>query len=262
MAGNGKGRYWHNGYVPQKIVAKVKRTRLIRRAVLMALSAAVLIITLVLVSIGRGRSALVAEAAAEEALAGVHSYPLIVDAQNPLSRDFVPDNLVPLNSVPHGESVYLRADAAEQFVQMLDAMAAEGMAVIPVRGYVSYEEQSALIAAGVDKYIAEGYESYEAEWHAVDEYEAPGASEAQLGTTVDVSTELELVDKFSSTDQYGWLCRNAYRYGFVVRSNDKPWRLRYVGTETAERMHEMGCGLESYNFYVMQQNPDAQEELF
>ncbi len=258
-----KGKYYSPVYVPKALPSKVRRMRIIRRLVLATLSVSVLAVTFVLINSNRSEdNSLVAQAAAEKLFAGVSTYPRVVDSQNPIGKSYVPENLVSLNTVPNGESVYLRADAAQEFLDMVGDMSAEGMAVIPVRGYVSYDEQSTLLADSVDKLIAEGYSSDEAHEKISNELPAPGENEAQLGTTVDVSTELDSVEKFSATDQYGWICQNAYKYGFVVRSSSVPWRLRYVGRDAAERMQSAGCYLDQYVFYVKMENPSARQEMF
>lgn len=261
MANQKTGKYYTPVYRAKKTWQKQRQERLVKSSVLVVLSVSILAIVWFLFQSDREKDhTLVAEAAAENAFAGIASYPRIVDAYHPVGSSYVPDNLVSLNTVPNGESVYLRADAAEQFLKMLGDMAKSGIAVIPVRGYVSYEEQSTLVKNRVDQLIAEGYSSYDAEDTAWEDLPSPGESEAQLGTSVEVSTELDSVEKFASTAQYRWLCSNACRYGFVIRSAAAPWCLRYVGEETAERMQNIGCNLDEYVQGVQMENPDAQEE--
>lgn len=261
MADNKKVNYYSPVYVPKKSLAKLRREKMVKSSVLVVLSVSILAVILGLLKSNRDKdNSFVAQAAADQSFADVATYPRLVNKNHPLGNAYVPDNLVSLNTVPNGESVYLRADAAEKFLTMLGDMAADGMAVIPVSGYVSYEEQSALLKNCVDKFIAEGCTSYEAQEMAWEAFPSPGESEAQLGTSVEVSTELELAEKFSSTAQYRWLCGNAYKYGFVVRSADEPWRLRYVGAETAERMQNVGCDLDEYVRKVQKENPSATED--
>lgn len=263
MAVKNKGKYYSPVYVPKKSAAKIKKERLIRRCVLAVMSLSVLAVTFVLINSNHVKSSsLVAQAAADKLFSGITTYPRIVDDQNPLSRSYVPSNLVSLNTLPNGQSVYMRADAAKQFLDMVSDMSVEGMAVIPVTGYVSYDEQSTLVENSVDKFIAEGYSSYEAQEKASYELAAPGESELQLGTSIDVSTELDSVEKFSFTDQYSWICANACKYGFVVRSSSQPWRLRYVGRDAAARMQSAGCYLDEYVSRVKLENPSAREEAY
>lgn len=261
MANRKTGKYYTPVYRPKKTWQKLRQERLIRSAVLLVVSVSILAVVWFVFQSDRDKdNTLVAEAAAENAFEGIDCYPRLVDAYHPVSGSYVPDNLVSLNTVPNGESIYLRADAAEQFLKLLGDMAKSGMAVIPVRGYVSYDEQSALVKSRVDRLIAEGYSSYDAENTAWEDLPSPGESEAQLGTSVEVSTELDSVEKFASTAQYRWLCGNAYRYGFVVRSAAEPWCLRYVGEETAERIQNIGCNLDEYVQGVKMENPAAEEE--
>lgn len=260
MADKKTGKYYSPVYVPKKSLAKLRREKIVRSSVLVVLSVSILAVIWTLFQSDRDRdNTLVAEAAAEKSFAGISVYPRIVNESHPVGSAYVPDNLVSLNTVPNGESIYLRADAAEQFLNMLDDMAKSGMAVIPISGYVSYEEQSELVKNRVDQLIAEGKSSYDAQETTWNEFPSPGESEAQLGTSVEVSTELDSVEKFASTAQYRWLCSNAYRYGFVVRSAAEPWRLRYVGEETAERIQTIGCDLDEYVEQVKLENPSAEE---
>lgn len=82
----------------------------------------------------------------------------------------------------------------------------------------------------------------------------PGASEHQLGTAVDLVTNIpgmgyKVEPEMDQTPAYAWLRKNAYRYGFVMsypisprgpkEPNDKtgyvyePWHWRYIGVTAA-----------------------------
>ena len=75
---------------------------------------------------------------------------------------------------------------------------------------------------------------------------APGRSEHQLGTTVDVGTPgTELADQaLASTPAGRWLERYAESFGFVVSFSRErhaergvafePWHLRWVGNHTGD----------------------------
>lgn len=263
MATRNRTHYYTPVYIPKATSAKTKRLRLIRRSVLAALSVLIFAVTLIVWHPARGSSDSVVEvSAARQLLREVQSYPRTVDSGNPLPRDYVPANLVSLNTVPNGESVYLRADTAESFLAMLNAMAQDGMAIVPVSGYVSYEEQSAVLAAHTDRFIAEGKTADEAEELALTQYSAPGESEAQLGTQIEIATDLDSMEQFSATDQYIWVCENAYQYGFVIRRSSQPWRLRYVGVDTAQTMRKAGLALDDYISEVRAENPSAVQDAY
>lgn len=204
-------------------------------------------------------------------LENVETYPRVVNESKPMDASYQPENLVSLNTVPNGQSVYLRSDAAESFINMLAAMAEDGLAVLPVKGYTSYEEQNAALSSSIDKFIAEGCSSDEASQKTSQLLSKPGTDEAQLGTSIDISTEADSVENFASTEQYQWICNNAYKFGFIIRyTADKqkitgiearPWHLRFVGTNAAEYMKSSNLCLEEYVSNVMKNCPYATQEV-
>ena len=63
--------------------------------------------------------------------------------------------------------------------------------------------------------------------------------------------------RFETTNEAKWLSDNAYKYGFILRYpkgkeeitgyNFEPWHFRYVGRDTALKMHDSGITtLEEY----------------
>lgn len=202
--------------------------------------------------------------------ADVETYPRIVNKSKPVDASYEPQNLVSLNTVPNGQSIYLRSDAAESFINMLSAMANDGLAVLPVKGYNSYASQYTALSDSIDKFIAEGCSSDEATQKTSLLLSKPGTDESQLGTSIDISTDVNSVEKFAATDQYKWICNNAYKFGFIIRyTADKqditgvearPWHLRFVGESAAEYMKETGLCLEEYVSCVMKYCPGATQE--
>lgn len=200
----------------------------------------------------------------------VETYPRIVNQGEPVEESYEPQNLVSLNTVPNGQSVYLRSDAAESFINMLAAMKDDGLAVIPIKGYTSYAEQNAALSESIDKFIAEGCSSEEATQKTSQLLSQPGTDESQLGTSIDISTDANSVERFSSTEQYQWICSNAHKFGFIIRyTADKqritgvearPWHLRFVGESAAGYMKSTGLCLEEYVSCVMKHCPSATEE--
>ncbi len=54
-------------------------------------------------------------------------------------------------------------------------------------------------------------------------YALPGASEHQTGLGIDMSSESVNEGKrlvFGDTSEYKWACKNAHKYGFVLRFAD------------------------------------------
>lgn len=268
MAVRGTGKYYAPVYRAKKSPMKLRRTKMIRRCVFIAVAVAVAAVSIAALQINRKDSeTFVTVAASEQSLAGVTEYPRIVDSSSSLPGDYEPENLMSLATLPGGEDITLRADAGEAFLAMCAAMSDDGLGIVPVRGYVSYDAQKEALNEAVDKRVAEGDDLEHAQETARTDIAAPGEDEAQLGTSIDVSTDPNTTENFICTDQYLWICRNAHRYGFIIRYNDaakamtgaqvRPWHLRYVGVEAAEYIYSTNMCLEQYVMTVKADNPHA-----
>ena len=268
MAVKGTGKYFAPVYRAKKSPAKVRRSRILKRCALVAAAVAVAAVSIIAVQINRNENeSFIRVAASEQSLADVASYPRIVNHSDPLPADYEPENLMSLGTLPNGENVMLRADAAEALLEMCTAMSRDGLGIVPVSGFVSYDEQYDALSAAADRLIAEGADVSEAKELAKAEVFAPGEDEAQLGTTVEISTNTNSFEGFTLTEQYLWICRNAHRYGFIIRytgdkqkltgTEAKPWRLRFVGREASEYMASCGMCLEEYVQAVQEDNPRA-----
>jgi LAS superfamily LD-carboxypeptidase LdcB len=267
----GTGKYYKPVYRAKKTPAKVKRAKIIKRSVLACLAvAAVAAGIFVWQSANVENDSFIEVFAAGHSLSNVEVYPRVVSAEHPVAQSYEPENLVSLNTVPNGESIYLRRDTAESFIEMLSAMAGDGLAVIPIKGYTSFAEQTEAQTQSIDKFIAAGYSSDEAASMTSAQLLTPGADEAQLGTSIDVSTEMDSVANFSATEQCEWLCNNAHKFGFIIRYTEskqsitgieaKPWHLRYVGVSAATYMKNQNLCLEEYVELVKKDNPAATQE--
>ena len=90
----------------------------------------------------------------------------------------------------------------------------EGYYIMINSGYRSYDEQSKI------------YKEYKQEWgelYAIQHVALPGASEHQTGLGIDMSSESVDEGKrlvFGDTSEYKWACKNAHKYGFVLRFAD------------------------------------------
>ena len=271
MKGKGTGKYYAPVYRAKKSPLKLRRIRLIRRCAAIAAAVAIVAVSIAAFQINKDdSSSFVKVAASEQSLAGVSSYPRIVNHSSPLSESYVPENLMSLGTLPNGDNIFLRADAAEAFLDMCAAMSEDGLGIVPYKGYVSYEDQSDVLTRTADRLIAEGADADEAQKIAQAEVFAPGEDEAQLGTSIDVSVSADSVDNFVLTEQFQWISRNANHYGFIIRYveanrkytgvNEKPWHLRYVGKEAAEFMFSTNTCLEDYVSAVKSDNPHAKSD--
>lgn len=144
----------------------------------------------------------------------------------------------------------LRREAATYLRQMFDAAAADGLKLMVLSSYRSYQDQVRTFEYWVRQ---EGLEAAERE------SARPGYSQHQLGTAVDIANEgvsYSLVEEFGATAEGRWLEANAHRFGFILSyPRDKeaitgykyePWHFRYVGLEHAAAIYERGLALEEY----------------
>lgn len=202
-------------------------------------------------------------------------YLLLVNKSNPVGNDYVPANLVAIDSsyTNGGKRVELEKKTAEAAIAMLDAMKDEGINNVSITsGYRTYDYQKSLF----DRYFSEEQAAHptwsdsEVKEYVLTYSAYPGTSEHQTGLCMDLITT-EMVglwnygtetpnnpyDKgFAETDAFVWLQNNAHKYGFILRfPEDKTnitgysyesWHYRYVGVDHATKIHEEGISLEEY----------------
>ena len=192
-------------------------------------------------------------------------YLILVNKQNPLGADYVPENLVDIDTsyTNGGKQIKLEKTALDALISMLDKMKEDGITNVTITSaYRDYEYQKKLF----DGYCAREKEAHPA-W-SEDEIKAevltysaaPGTSEHQSGLCVDLfTTEMEGLynygsetknpyDKgFAETKAFEWLCENAHKYGFILRFPEnktgvtgysyESWHYRYVGVQVAKEIH-------------------------
>ncbi len=187
------------------------------------------------------------------ALAGrPDSLMILVNKQNALPRDYVPEDLV-VPDVPFAEGAVesrkpMREPAARALEEMFGAALEDGVTLMAVSGYRSYATQAAIYAARLEE-TSQAY---------VDRYIArPGRSEHQTGLAMDLGCPgyTWLDTSFANTAAYAWLLEHCGEYGFIIRYREnlteetgyafEPWHVRYVGEPAAEIM-ERGISLEAY----------------
>lgn len=168
---------------------------------------------------------------------------LLVNGENRLTADYVPDDLVNLYQMRHSfrlasSEIYLTRTCYEAMEKMFAAAEDADMnGYIVTSGYRDYNRQAEIFAESEPGYAQE-----------------PGASEHQTGLAFDVT--VETAAGFENTPQYSWLMENAHKYGFVQRYpankshvtgiSYEPWHYRYVGVDAAKKMKKSGMCLEEF----------------
>lgn len=155
-------------------------------------------------------------------------------------------------------SKYLDKRIVEPFEQMCKAAADDGVTLISVSAYRSYNYQNTLYKNRVERCKREeGLDEEAAKKKAATIVAVPGTSEHHLGLAVDINS---VETSFENTAAFRWLQKHAADYGFIMRyAKDKqaitkiiyePWHYRYVGVEHAKAMNELGMCMEEYIEYL------------
>lgn len=182
------------------------------------------------------------------------SITVVVNKQRRLPDGYEPPDLVEPNvDFYAGEGDpkrKLRKEAADALEELFAMAEAEGLELVAVSGYRSYERQEIIYQNNVDTNGEEHANQYSAK---------PGTSEHQTGLAMDVASS-QLVSvlepSFIETSEGQWLHDNAHRAGFIIRYPDgkeditgysyEPWHLRYVGKELAAEIYDQQVTLEEF----------------
>ena len=166
------------------------------------------------------------------------SFDMLVNKHRGLSEDFVPDNLVNIESkYASSNDLQINKTVMNQYIKMYRAALSEGYELIINSAYRSYSDQQEIS----DLYLKTYGQEY------VDKYVAkPGFSEHQTGLAFDIGSKS--VNVFLNSKEYTWMQENAYKYGFIMRFTPRnqdftgfksePWHYRYVGEDIAKYIYE------------------------
>ncbi|MDV4151743.1 M15 family metallopeptidase [Clostridium sp. AL.422] len=173
---------------------------------------------------------------------------LLVNKDVGLEREYEPEDLE-IVSVKSNKEILLRKEANESLEEMFKDAKRDGLNLLAVSGYRTYEYQE-------NVYINEVYTNGR---EYADKYVAkPGYSEHQTGLSVDIlaADYTNMDENFENTKECEWLHENMSKYGFILRYpknkesitgyNYEPWHIRYVGTEHSLKIEEEGLTLEEY----------------
>lgn len=182
------------------------------------------------------------------------SYTVLVDHHHALPEGFTPPDLVEadirFDKPPGDERRLLREKAARAIEKLFEAAQKDGIELVGISGYRSYDLQASIFAYQVQKKGEKEAERVSAR---------PGTSEHQTGLAIDVadqSGQCILEPCFGKMPAGRWLKEHAHRYGFIIRYPEdgeavtgymyEPWHLRYVGEEVATAIYEHHATLEAY----------------
>lgn len=139
-----------------------------------------------------------------------------------------------LRSITPDGSIQLRQAAAEQFIAMVNAAAAEGVSLAPISGFRSLADQEYL-------FFEVKAERGQVATKRAEVSAPPGYSEHHTGYAVDIGDgnvpATNLSQSFEETRAFQWLQQNAAFYSFELSFppgnpqgvSYEPWHWRYVG---------------------------------
>ena len=185
------------------------------------------------------------------------NYLILVNKENGLGKNYIPDNLVLVKTKTGGnKKIYLESKTYKQIKKLLhDMNEVFNTEIVIDSGYRSYLYQENLMKELIKEKGSDAYLSLA----------KPGYSEHQTGLAVDIGFYKDgmydanfLVDNY--LEEFKWLDENAYKYGFIIRySKDKtnitgyiyePWHLRYVGS-IATFLYKYNLTLEEYYYWFI-----------
>ena len=172
---------------------------------------------------------------------------ILVNAENPLPHDWVPDDLVdlweqqPRHFLLPRRREYLARPAFEAANALFAEAEKAGFNYLELLScYRDAERQAALYERDQNGAVAR-----------------PGESEHQTGLAVDVGVWHRSFLSEKCAAERDWVADHCWDFGFIVRFPEgredvtgfpaEPWHLRYVGREVALEMRDRGWVLEEWH---------------
>ncbi len=162
---------------------------------------------------------------------------LYVNKKYHLTSNYIPDALteIPEDYTVNKNKIYLRKIVLNDLDEMIKTAKQENINLSILSGYRSFEKQ---------KDIYENWIKTLGELEANRVSAFPGASQHQLGTTIDFNS---LDFSFAETKEGKWLLNNSYKFGFILSYPKdmeeitgyryEPWHFRYIGTDAANLVY-------------------------
>lgn len=164
-----------------------------------------------------------------------------------LDENYVPENLEKINQNYALSGMSMVNVAKEAFESLAKSAKKEGLSIIAMSTYRSYNYQVNLYNRYVKQDGKEEADTYSGR---------PGHSEHQTGLAVDVYNGKEDYTNFEKTKEFNWMQEHAHEFGFILRfPKDKEnetkyqyesWHYRYVGIDAAKYIHDKNISFEEY----------------
>jgi D-alanyl-D-alanine carboxypeptidase len=173
---------------------------------------------------------------------------MLVNGRHYLDENYKPDSLVQFQKTYCYEEQRALGDVVQAFMAMQQECKKQTDAQLMVNSaYRSYQQQ-----IGTYKRNEKGYAA------------RAGSSEHQTGLALDVtSLQHPMRWPFDTSKEGVWMREHCHEFGFILRYpqkqanvmgyNYEPWHLRYVGKETAKRVHDEDITYDEYYAYYIEE---------
>ena len=179
-------------------------------------------------------------------------YRMLVNKFNFLPEDYKPNDIVgiPLQYAYQGHSI--RQQVLDAFIKMWRVTNDLDLRMVIDFSFRSFEDQERRFETLVSNHGRSRADELGVR---------PGFSEQQSGLAIGIVRLNTPTAEFEQTEEFAWLQKNAYRYGFILRYPKgkehitgfryESSHFRYVGRDLAKRIHEAGITFdEYYAFYL------------
>lgn len=166
-----------------------------------------------------------------------YSLNMLVNKYHYVNSTYIPSDLVDLTEYTVA-GMQMVNEAKVAFTKMAKDAESEGYKIRAISTYRSYSFQKDLYNSYVKNDSKERADTYSAR---------PGYSEHNTGLAVDVDNITKIYTNFGTTEEYKWMQKNAYKYGFIQRYTEEnkditgyiveEWHYRYIGIEIATYMY-------------------------
>ena len=188
-----------------------------------------------------------------------------IDRQSLLPADYVPPSLEDISTkVKTIGVVCVRQDMVQNLTEMFRGAERDGIYLAVTSGYRKPE---------IQKYLYDFWFKVMGS-SAYDVIAEPGASEHQLGTTIDFTDAsigyAGFDNRFGNSDGGKWLVANAHNYGFTMsypRGKEKvtgykyePWHWRFIGVDIATALYNQNLTFNESSFDV-QKKPYPRSDI-
>lgn len=171
----------------------------------------------------------------------------LVNKYNKLNENYELKKPYKLDSSYTTKDVYVDKKMVNDLEKMIADMKKENLDIEIVSGYRDKEYQYSLYTKYLKKEGKEKADTYSAR---------PRFSEHELGLTIDVRSKNGDMLKFNYSNEYIWMKKNSYKYGFILRYPEgkeeitgyqyEPWHYRYLGKRLAKKVYNSKLTYDEY----------------